>query len=112
MAVVLLRNSPDNAGNICERNGDTTMTVDEEVAASTVRAESTSAVNRVVAMSLQTNRELKNDRPISPSLLLSAESVIREFTERQTNSPSSAAAQAAEKGRKEIAFYTFQLIIP
>lgn len=94
LAVAWWRKSPDNAGKGRERNGKTTMTADVK-AASKLRMESISSAYRVVAKSARTNKSAENVQPEPQSFPLTAESTIHEFTERQTNSLASDAAQAA-----------------
>ena len=70
------------------------MTADVK-AASKLRMESISSAYRVVAKSARTNKSAENVQPEPQSFPLTAESTIHEFTERQTNSLASDAAQAA-----------------
>ena len=95
LPVVCWRRFPDNTGVGGGRNGDATMTMDEK-SMSKLRAESTSAVNKVVSRSPQTIKETRNVQSVPQILPLSAEVAICEFTERQPNSAADAAQRASD----------------
>ena len=90
LAVVWMVES-DNWKKGGERNGGATMMVDLKL-----RAESTSAVNKVVSRSPQTIKAMKNVQFVSQSLPLSAEFAISEFAERHAESTADAAQYASD----------------
>ena len=94
LAVVWMVES-DNWKKGGERNGGATMMVDERPMLK-LRAESTSAVNKVVSRSPQTIKVMKNVQSVRQILPLSVESAICEFAERQTNSSVDVAQQASD----------------
>ena len=95
LPVVCWRRFPDNTGMGGGRNGDATMTMDEK-SMPRLRAESTSAGNKVVSRSPQTIKVMKNVQSVRQILPLSAESAIYEFTEHQPNSSVDAAQYASD----------------
>ena len=95
LVVVWCRKSPDSAGNVGEKNGIATVTANEKPT-SNLQAEFTSAVNKIVSRSRQTNRASESIQPVVQSSPLSVESSIAEFTERQTSSAADAAQYASD----------------
>ena len=84
LVVIWRRKSPDNAEKNGKRSCDATMTMDEK-AMPRLRAESTSAGNKVVSRSPQSIKVMKNVQSVRQILPLSAESAIYEFIEHQPN---------------------------
>ena len=95
LVVVWCRKSPDSAGKVGEKNGIATVTANEKPT-SNLQAEFTSAVNKIVSRSRQTNRASESIQPVVQSSPLSVESSIAEFTERQTSSAADAAQYASD----------------
>ena len=84
LVVIWWRKSPDNAEKNGKRSCDATMTMDEK-SMPRLRAESTSAGNKVVSRSPQSIKVMKNVQSVRQILPLSAESAIYEFIEHQPN---------------------------
>ena len=85
----------DNGKKGGERNGGATMMVDEKPMLK-LRAESTSAVNKVVPRSSQMIKEAKNVQSVLQILPLSVESAIVEVAESQTSSAADAVQYASD----------------